>query len=118
MFNCTTITSRELKWISLIISVAGMIILSYSANTYTPEEIHIKDIDESIQGQYVLVCGNIIDYRVSGRNTFMQIKDSYGSIDVIFFEEIDSIKKNNYVCIKGIIEIYKGKIEILGKSIA
>ncbi len=118
MLNSTAITSRELKWISLIISVIGMIILLYSADIYTPEQTHIKDIDENLQGQYVLVCGTVKDYRVSGRNTFMQIKDSYGSIDVIFFEEVGSIKKNSYVCIKGIVEIYKGNIEILGKSIA
>ncbi|MCK5063382.1 MAG: hypothetical protein KAR23_05640 [Candidatus Aenigmarchaeota archaeon] len=118
MFNNTAITSRELKRISLIISFIGIIILSYSAKTYSPEQTDIKDIDESLQGQYILVCGTVKNPREAGRNTFMQIEDSYRSIDVVFFERISNIKDNNDICIKGIVEIYKGKIEILGKSIA
>ncbi|MEA2004554.1 MAG: OB-fold nucleic acid binding domain-containing protein [archaeon] len=118
MFNNTTITSRELKRISLIISFIGIIILSYSAKTYSPKQTDIKDIDESIQGQYILVCGTVKGQREAGKNTFMQIEDNYRSIDVVFFKRISNIKDNDDICIKGIVEIYKGKIEILGKSIA
>ncbi len=113
-----TITSRELKKISLMISIIGMIILLYSADTYYPEQKNINDIDESLQGQYILICGIVKDLRQAGSNTFIQIKDKDGSIDVVFFEKIDSIKDNSNICIKGIVGIYKGKVEILGKSIA
>lgn len=118
MFNNKNLTSRELRKISLIISVIGMIILSYSADTYSPEHMLTKDIDESIQGQYILVCGIVKDLRQADSNTFMQIEDKDKSIDIVFFEKIDSIKDNSNICIKGVVEIYKGKVEILGKSIA
>lgn len=113
-----SITSRELKKISLIISVIGMIILSYSADTYYPEQKNINDIDENIQGQYILICGIVKDLRQAGSNTFIQIKDRNGTIDIVFFEKIDSIEDNSNICIKGVVGIYKGKVEILGKSIA
>ena len=118
MFKNKTITSRELKKISLIISIIGMIILSYSTDTYYPEQKNINDIDEDLQGQYILVCGIVKDLRQAGKNTFMQIEDKDKSIDIVFFEKIDSIKDNSEICIKGVVGIYKGKVEILGKSIA
>ncbi len=112
-----TIGSRELKIISLIISITGMVIIFISAKAYTPDYIEIKDIDASLQGQYILTCGTVTDTKETKNAVFITIVSKNRYINSIFFKKTITVKKGSEICIKGIVDIYNNNLEIIGKEI-
>ncbi|MCK5593653.1 MAG: hypothetical protein KAI18_00260 [Candidatus Aenigmarchaeota archaeon] len=112
-----TIRSREIKYLSFAITILGLIILIQATNTFTPDTILIKNIDETFQGDYISTCGTVIDIRTSTKNTFITLESEKASIDSIFFDTLRHITINSHVCITGKIEIYKGTVEIIGDRI-
>ncbi|NOQ55249.1 MAG: hypothetical protein GQ477_00420 [Nanohaloarchaea archaeon] len=112
-----TISSRELKYLSFAITLLGLIILIHATDTFTPETIQIKYIDESFQGKYISACGTVTDIRTSKQNTFITLESEKTTISAVFFETIKYIQLNNNLCIQGRIEIYKGTVEIIGDKI-
>ena len=112
-----TISSREIKLLSISVFTLGLILLIYATHTFTPDIIPIKTIDETFQGDYLSVCGTVIDIRTSAKNTFITLESEKASIDSIFFDTIRHITINSHVCITGKIEIYKGTVEIIGDRI-
>ncbi|MEA3229624.1 MAG: OB-fold nucleic acid binding domain-containing protein [archaeon] len=113
------IGSRELKIISLSISIMGIIILAYSTEMHNPQQIQIKDITENMQGDCILVCGIVKKSRNSNNMLFMELESNKESIDIIFFniKNERTIPKYTELCVKGTVEIYKEKTEIIGKKI-
>lgn len=112
-----TLSSHELKTISLIITVVGLIILIHATKSYMPEELQIKDIDAHMEGQYVLICDKIQKLNTHTTNTFMTLGSDTATINTIFFKEIKNINYDKPICITGTITFYKNTLEIIGDTI-
>lgn len=98
--------------LSAIIGLAAIIIIPYiyGTNLKSINEITKKDvgIKVSIQGELKL------NYQKE-KLTLLELKDSTGKIDVVFFETIPI--KGNKAKVIGIINLYQGKLQIKGENL-
>ena len=105
-------------YLSLTLSIIGLLILIYTAETIEPPLSRIKDINQNSVGKNVHITGNITKIqRFKGKSILLSIDDDTGNINVylpygVAIKFSDSIKEGNRADIIGTVEIYKGDIEI------
>src|SRR3989344_2672549 len=89
--NCMTLKNISLTKISFAISLLGILILIFLANTIQPKIINIAEINSFHLNQQVKIQGQIILIKDFGQYKFQLItlKDSSGVIDAV-------VKYKNY----------------------
>lgn len=102
----------KLCMLSAIIGLTAIIIIPYiyGTNLKNINEITKKDvgIKVSIQGELKL------NYQKE-KLTLLELKDSTGKIDVVFFETIPI--KGNKAKITGTVNLYQGKLQLKGENL-
>lgn len=100
----------RLELISLILAGIGILGLAVFGFGYE-NKVKISEIREGMEGMWVKVCGNVSG-KVVGENWFGRISDGTGDIRAVAFGfEVGG----GYRCIEGIVESYKGELEVIVK---
>ncbi len=83
------------------------------------EYMLISEIDEDLLGRRVMIRGQVTDifYHENG-HVFLDVSDSSGTIDVPLFSGLgaEEVRIGAQVEIGGIVDIYKGKVEVVPES--
>ncbi len=108
-----------LQYIALIISILGLLILTYAANVLEPPITKIGNVNQNSLGSNVRVQGEITDvHKFTGGSAVIKVKDETGIIDVYLPFRVASEMKTNLTEGKnadviGSVEVYEGKLEIV-----
>lgn len=97
-----------------------IIYIMITMNKYTVTELN-NVLKKTLQTNFknnIVVTGEISNLRVSGKNTYLTLKDDSASISIIFWSHLDN-KHGDNVEITGKIDYYiiSGKISIIGNQI-
>jgi len=104
--------------LSLICSVLGLIML-YFVVSLELSVIPISEITKDSIGNKILVQGTVVSKYVSEKgHTFFNIDDGTGSIDVVMFNMLENMEEGRKVSVKGKVDEYKGKLEIIADSVS
>ncbi|MCD6477650.1 MAG: OB-fold nucleic acid binding domain-containing protein [Candidatus Aenigmarchaeota archaeon] len=115
---------KDLRNVSLILSIAGLVVLFIGVN-YADVSTNISDIDNNYIGKVVSVKGEISSYFYNGKHLFFDIQDDTGKIRVVFFENVmknqnidpNRMKNGDVITVRGNVENYKGRLEIVGERL-
>ena len=117
-------TMNDVKRISLIIAIIGIVMIYAISIFIEPESVTTGSIDLGDTGKYVIINGTITSMNVNDGHVFLDVDDGTGTIMVVMFErtarnypEIYNVKKDDNVVIKGQVNVYKSEIEIIASSI-
>lgn len=117
------IDDENLKRISLILAVIGIIMIYVVTLFIEPQQVSIKDLTENDVGKNVVVNGTIISYSINNENIFIKLTDGTGNITVVMFERtargqlVYDMKEGGFVSVAGKVNIYKSELEIVANSI-
>lgn len=112
--------TKTLLKISLIVLFVSLFILIAVSNSLEPRAINISSINKKILDEWVKLKGQVEQVKniktETGEITIFKIADETGSIDCVFYENLD-LNKGLKVEIIGKITEYKGDLQIQVKSI-
>lgn len=107
---------KQLIRTSLLISFLGLIILSIGIANYTPLETSISKIDNSLIGDYVIVCG-LAEKTYTGKTfTSFVLVENQSNVKVISFDDVN-VDSGKIYCVEGRVELYKKDLEIIADRI-
>lgn len=114
---------KTLLQISIVCSLAGLVLLFFISRTIELPETNINTITIDDIGKNVKVCGTVSSKNVSkSQHVFLQVQDSSGSINVIAFNNMAEklgaydVKKNENICVTGLVDEYNSELEIIAKQ--
>ncbi len=109
--------------LSLISSIAGLLLLYVSAAHMKPSLTPISKVDEDFVGLNTKISGKIIDIReTSEDHIFLKIKDESGGVMTVpIFSRINSklekqVELLDNIEVQGKVENYEGQLEIVPKE--
>ncbi len=107
--------------LSLIISISGLLILTFANENLKPPLSEINQINVNSLGKNVHIRGNISKiHEFKGGSMLLVLADPTGRIDVYLphnvAREIDLVNSTELEII-GSVEIYRGKLEIVVEDI-
>jgi RecJ-like exonuclease len=108
--------------ISLIISIAGLLILTFANESLEPPLSVIDQINANHLGKNVHLRGNVSGiHEFKGGSVLLTLEDYSGKIDVYLsygvVREKPDLLKARELDIIGSVEVYGGRLEILIESI-
>lgn len=114
---------NEIVKLSLTVVIFGMILLYIISVNIGYENVKIGEINRSYIGKLVNVRGKIVSIK-DGNNMFIDLKDDTGKIKLILWSDtleqlelsgmnIDEIKENTILEVRGNIDIYRNEFEII-----
>ena len=101
----------------LMFSFFSLFILILLANYSQPEEVPIILLQEHIN-ERVKISGEITRASYSDKASFFRVREDIAEIRVIVFDNCTEIKKGDFVSIKGDVEVYEGKLELIARQIS
>jgi len=103
---------------ALAISLIGILLLLFIANTLNPKLIDIENINDKLLNKRVQVQGQIINIRTFEESNFqiISIKDNTKEIDIILNNPINITKDQNIIVIGKITE-YNQTLQIQADKI-
>jgi len=118
---------KTLKKFSLVISVAGLVLLYLVSTQLSSQRTDIRDVTIEDLGAGVKVCGKIDSKRVSNNHIFFTLKDDTGSIRFIIFNttainlresgvDAYNFSAGTEICANGVVNEYpkgSGQLEII-----
>lgn len=111
---------RNFLYISLAISVIGIIFLYFLSTTAKLEKTDVGKITPDDLNKNVRVCGAIKSLVTSKeKHVFFDIVDDTGKIDVVIFNntagkiDANDLRNNQRVCITGKVDIFRERLEII-----
>jgi DNA/RNA endonuclease YhcR with UshA esterase domain len=101
--------------VSLIISIVGIFLLLFLANTLQPRLTAIEEINDKMINKKITIKATI--FRIADRETFkiLSVKDETGKIDVLC--DCQDIKNNQEVTITGKVKEYNQYLQIQADKI-
>ncbi len=104
--------------ISLAISLIGIFLLLFLANTLQPKLINIEDINNKLLNKKVQVQGTVFNIRTYKDKNFqvISIKDETGKIDITLNNPVN-ITNNQNIIVVGTIKEYKKNLQIQADKI-
>jgi len=111
---------KDLRTISIICSLLGLIILFFVSKNLESVRTNIGKITIDDVGKRLRVCGNITSTHSSKGHVFFDLEDSTGNIDIVVFNstKIDQeFEKNQQICILGTVTEYKSSLEIIADKV-
>ena len=99
--------------ISFIISITGILFLSFLANSLKPEPIKIENISNRLLNKKVQVSGTITSIKTYQDSNFqvISISDATGKIDITT-NKILKLKKDQKITVSGTVKEYKQYLQI------
>ncbi|MCK5473880.1 MAG: OB-fold nucleic acid binding domain-containing protein [Candidatus Aenigmarchaeota archaeon] len=115
------INEQTIKKLCLVLAIFGILLIYISQATQNITSYKIKDIDETLVGEKVKVCGILREQKESSGGTyFVKLYDDK-SIDVVFFKNnvfnIYDFDLGDVVCVTGRIKKYNGFLELIGEGV-
>lgn len=119
------IRQKDIINISLLVSIVGILLLVVVVDSIQPQEIQIENITDDMVYERVVINGVIQNLRINDGHIFFEIDDG-SQIKVVIFESqlhdleisYDDFENGKNILIDGVIEVYKGELEILPKNVA
>lgn len=105
---------KTLLKIASVCSILGLFSLYLLSDTLDLSESTIQDLDEKI-GDDAIVTGIVKSVREYNETTFVKIAKEE-TITVVLFERVPGIQIGDVVQVRGTVELYKGKTELLGEE--
>ncbi len=103
--------------ISLAWSLIGIFLLILVAYYAKPVMINSAELDNYI-GKSVIIPGEVGKTTYKEDVAFIDLKDRYGKVDVVLFDNPDyKVYYGDVVEIKGKVELYKGDTELIASEI-
>jgi hypothetical protein len=103
------------KYAYLAGSIACIFFLYFLGAISHPDEIHLSEL-EKYEGKSVVVKGMVVYREIKGRSELIKIRDGNYSADV-FNYGFTSISYGDIIEVKGRVQRYHGKMEIVADSI-
>ena len=109
------------------LSVIGLLLIYISVGRTEIRAAEISDIDNSIVGSYVETTGYVESAKFSDNTIFVKLSDGYKSIDVLIFADLKKalgddaqtiFAKGSVISVRGVVDEYKGVIEIVPNRIS
>ncbi len=108
------------KKVSLLVSLAGIILLLFLVFMEEPLEISPGEIDESWLNKRVISEG-VIGGRFFSKDTLFFSLGGEGGLKVVVFSptvrELGEIRDNELVKVRGVVKKYKGQLEIIAEEV-
>ena len=110
-----------------ICSLVGLFLIYYISDITLPKEMEIESINPSEVGNFVSTKGTIVSRTLTKTgHLFLTLQGDEGKIDVVMFstfltkEKVDpaKLKKGTTLSINGMLEEYKGELQIVPKKAA
>ncbi len=106
-------------YLSLLLSITGLLILAYTTETIEPPTSKIADVQSYALGKNVHLHGNITDiHRFEGGSMVLTLGDGTGEIKVYLpyttascFRE--RLGVNKCLDLVGVVELYGGSLEVV-----
>lgn len=110
--------NQTLLKLSFIISILGILLLLFLANTIQPAQIKIKNISQQNLNQKIQLTGKIQSIKTYKESDFqiLTINDSTDKIDILIDSPIN-LTKNQTIMIQGRITDYKNNPQIQADKI-
>ncbi|MFH1586389.1 MAG: OB-fold nucleic acid binding domain-containing protein [Candidatus Diapherotrites archaeon] len=108
------------KKISLLVSLAGIILLLFLAFMEEPLEISPGEIDESWLDKRVISQGKVGERFFANDTLFFSLGGEGGLRVVVFsptVRELAGVRENEFVRIRGVVKKYKGQLEIIAEEV-
>lgn len=104
--------------IALIVALTGILALLVISEKVKPEAKKVCGVDEEMEGKLVSVSG-IIDevYGLSNGGSSLKLHEGGCSLKVVFFDEGLFVKKGDEIRVTGIVQSYRGEIELVADRI-
>ncbi|OYT53537.1 MAG: hypothetical protein B6U72_05390 [Candidatus Altiarchaeales archaeon ex4484_2] len=106
-------------YLSLLLSITGLLILAYVTETIEPPISKTADIQSFALGKNVHLQGNITSiHRFDGGSMILTLGDAAGEIKVYLPYTIASnfreqLRVNTSLDLIGVVELYKGTLEVV-----
>lgn len=122
------LSRKTLLTASLSISIIGLIVIYFATLFIEPAKIEISDITPELEGRKISVVGHITQKREhQDGHLFLTLSDGKSTIDVPLFSDMMTTLENfgisakefkfgKKVSVGGVLEIYKGKLQIVPRS--
>lgn len=115
----------NLKKLTFVFSVIGILLLLFLTTTIPPKEINIRDINNHFLNKQIQTTGQIINihtYNLTSKNILQVIKiseplNSSEKIDIVLNTPKLNLEKNQTLTITGKITQYKGSLQIQADKI-
>ncbi|MEA1925611.1 MAG: OB-fold nucleic acid binding domain-containing protein [Candidatus Altiarchaeota archaeon] len=106
-------------YLSLLLSITGLLILAYTTETIEPPISKIEDVHSFALGKNVHLQGNITSiHRFEGGSMLIKLGDGVGEITVYLpyttasrFRE--KLRVNTSLDLVGVVELYNGNLEVV-----
>jgi RecJ-like exonuclease len=109
------ITETDIYRACIILSLIGLAIIHLSQSYMQPENVEIKEIDETWIGNTVKVNASTSSYTQASEAAFFQLQDSTGSIQAVDFENRSIPSQAEFT---GYIDIYESNLQIVVSDIS
>lgn len=115
--------------LSLFTSIVGLILIYFASVNIEPQKIEISDITADLEGRRIVTTGYLVEKREhEDGHLFLTISDSKTKIQVPLFSDYmkslneigiteEDFQLNDKISVKGVIENYKGRLQIMPKSL-
>jgi RecJ-like exonuclease len=104
------ITENEIYRACIILSMIGLGIIHLSQAYIQPENVEIREIDETWVGKTVTVNASTNSYSEASEATFFSLKDSTGSIQAVDFENQSIPSSGEFT---GYVDIYESNLQLV-----
>jgi DNA/RNA endonuclease YhcR with UshA esterase domain len=119
---------KMLFWIALVCSLIGLAGVVLASQLIQAKQVNIIDIDDSMEGEYVKVIGDVINLRETEKAVFLDVKDDTGTIAIVAFNDNTgfvstevlppNLNKGDAISIEGKVSMYQDKPEIMAEKAA
>ena len=111
------IMTNKLLYTALVVSIAGLILLTYAANLLEPGVVEIGKIDSDCLYKNIHIRGDIVDLKkFNGGSVLLTVDDKTGTIGVFLsYKAANNIKVDTgqKVDVIGTVEFYEDELEIV-----
>lgn len=117
------ISDKRLIYLSLAVSVAGLISLAALTITIEPKRVKISEITSETIGQETVAEGLIGSYFAKDGHVFITLEDKASIKVVMFLREAEKqpwvydLRKGDAIEVTGRVQLYKNELEIVASSI-
>jgi len=108
-----------------ICSLVGLFLIYYISNITSPKEIEIDSIKPNLVGHFISTEGIIVSRtKTKAGHLFLTLQNGEGKIRIVLFSTFlknekvdpDKLTKGISLSIKGVLEEYKGELQIVPKK--
>ncbi len=119
------ITDEQIRKISLVIAVIGIIGIAAFGQSAKPEKLAAANMTEETLGRVVEISGTIASYSTNDDgHVFITLADGTGKAKIVMFERtartqkgVYDLRKGDNVIVKGKAALYRSELEIQADSI-